>query len=498
MAPTTVSLGSLVPLAYCIGSKFHFGPNRLLIVTPRYCYLVQQLERKTLNTGTSKDLDNASIIKLFLSEAVGPPPDNFEDCEQHLEHIISIYTVQKKNKHSTIDLSRLAQYTSYTAQCPAAKGSKCRTKKTAKLPDQRVQALASGINELKQDAPTHPDLTDHAKDMAIERGKVAKEVWEMTVRAGGGARRLARRQALLQATAPKLSVSIVKASRAEKAGNVDLGKGKGRVPATPAVAPINEHDDYSALMYATKDMDTRRITIGVYNTADCPALEYVVWVRFLQHFDISYYRIASTAGIFGRRSVPFQRYSVFEHCFIQETLVPIDVRRRGEFLLYKVAGLAEESCPGIEEWKAKLEKSAIPYLEELSSDDDSNDASDDSDSRDGNDSDDDQDDSDIEIVSYSSHPLPSSSGTASSSSALGLGSSQANKRKRGEFIQGSSKRRKASPPLFVQGSSNSTGKRVPAVKKDNAPEFVEGSSKATTEGFHSKWLDAEIVESDSE
>ncbi|KAJ7449745.1 hypothetical protein B0H11DRAFT_1928527 [Mycena galericulata] len=449
------------------------------------------------------DLDNASIIKLFLSEAVGPPPDNFEDCEQHLEHIISIYTAQKKNKHGTIDLSRLAQYTSYTAQCPAAKGSKCCTKKTAKLPDQRVQALASGVNELKQDAPTHPDLTDHAKDMAIERGKVAKEVWEMTVRAGGGGEKartasgpFAGNRAQAVSVNPLAHAGKVKASRAEKAGNVDLGKGKGRVPATPAVAPINEHDDYSALMYATKDMDTRRITIGVYNAADCPALEYVVWVRFLQHFDISYYRIASTAGIFGRRSVPFQRYSVFEHCFIQETLVPIDVRRRGEFLLYKVAGLAEESCPGIEEWKAKLEKSAIPYLEELSGDDDSNDASDDSDSRDGNDSDDDQDDSDIEIVSYSSHPLPSSSGTASSSSALG--SSQANKRKRGEFIQGSSKRRKASPPLFVQGSSNSTGKRVPAVKKDNAPEFVEGSSKATTEGFHSKWLDAEIVESDSE
>jgi len=103
----------------------------------------------------------------------------------------------------------------------------------------------------------------------------------------------------------------------------------------------------------------RIVTLIIYTQANTEPLQYVVFVRFLGSFSFSYFRIARQVKATGLRNcVLFERFSVFEKIFTPETLQPIDITHRGHYILWREASLNDNACPGIAEWKERVQASA--------------------------------------------------------------------------------------------------------------------------------------------
>ncbi|KAF8174187.1 hypothetical protein K438DRAFT_1771784 [Mycena galopus ATCC 62051] len=117
----------------------------------------------------------------------------------------------------------------------------------------------------------------------------------------------------------------------------------------------NKIDEYSALVYTTAHQEDRVVQIIKPNAKP---LKVDVSVRFPGHFEFSKLKIAELVGAVGAAPVPFERYCVFSQGWKQEMLEAINLTERGDYMLYSWAFLAENNCPGIAQWTAKVQASA--------------------------------------------------------------------------------------------------------------------------------------------
>ncbi|KAJ7743479.1 hypothetical protein DFH07DRAFT_964114 [Mycena maculata] len=353
---------------------------------------------------------NSSVTAVYLVAAVGGIPEALTTCIFKFAHKIQIYSALKT--HATLRIGNC------TAQCPRSDG-RCNPPDDKRFqPPERCQALAKGIEEVK--ARTLGKSRAEAHAIANEMGLEAKLAWEATQEVLGNG-----------------------AGVAKTAGGQPKQKPKGKAALNVAPEPqlVDEYDDYSALVYATHGQPTRVVTLVIYHTAGTPPTLYVVFLRCLTAFEFGYFRIAKTVKAVGLdHPVGFQRYSVFRNSFVPETLQPIDITSRGEYMLYKDRTLPDRDCPDIDEWKKKVHNSAAGEPDHhLPTDDE------------------DEDEDEVVIVSSSFNALPSTPSAT--------------------------------------GSSQPTASKL---KRKAVPEFVEGSSKKPKVGA---WLDDDeklLVSSDSE
>ncbi|KAJ7697461.1 hypothetical protein B0H17DRAFT_1265075 [Mycena rosella] len=394
------------------------------------------------------DFDELSPVKGYLAEAVGPYPASWDNCQAGFAHDIQIYSAAKKSTKKTVSSERRIGEYSFHGH-PA----KCRSRYAPQLSLHVAETLAEGVRELKEDMPKGKGGKDAAKEMARVRGRVAWAALAAVAAADSDDEDVPPRKKARRVNQKPIAVVAAADSNDEdvpprkKAGRVNQKpkaklkpkakaqpKAKSATPdaAAPAVGSVDEYDEYSPLLHDTIDLDTRNVTLVIYTTADTPAIEHVVHLRYLPGFKISYFKIAEEIRLTGPSPVAFERYCVFAGEFEPEALNVIDMTARGGYMLYRNASLTDAQCPDIKRWMSALECSAT-YTDQHNSSDATTAEDDELDS--------DKLDSDIEILHFFTPSKAGSSQTPASSVASGSKPARVAplKRSRAEFVEGSSR-----------------------------------------------------------
>lgn len=68
--------------------------------------------------------------------------------------------------------------------------------------------------------------------------------------------------------------------------------------------------------------------------------------------------MAARVKAVGADAILFERYCVFTDTWKPETLEPINMTERGDYMLYRAAFLTEDECPQLATWKEKVKISA--------------------------------------------------------------------------------------------------------------------------------------------
>ncbi|KAF8152729.1 hypothetical protein K438DRAFT_2079376 [Mycena galopus ATCC 62051] len=260
----------------------------------------------------------------------------------------------------TGEASQLKNFATYTVFCThKPKMRRCPFRRSTPLHPERRLALLQGLQALE--ATIFPQLARQDKiQIAIEMGTTAQHAWMAT--AGLlGERPVAEPTAIAANPKGKAKATAPTATK-PKAKTKDA-------PQEPAPLKV-EYDRWSKLVYATDGMPTRMITLIFYERANATPTFGSAFLRFLGCFYLCDLGIAQRVhAVNGRRSVPYERYSVFERAFIPtDPNEPINMSDRGSYLLYKAASLREGECPKIADWKATAQASAALALDSDDSD----------------------------------------------------------------------------------------------------------------------------------
>ncbi|KAF8183520.1 hypothetical protein K438DRAFT_1766809 [Mycena galopus ATCC 62051] len=290
------------------------------------------------------DPDASSPRVLLLAEAV-PPSLKLRDCSEFgFHHELTVFTNTRKSGQA-----RLAQW---TAKCVVPRSQRkhtsgCKQAHSHLLSDEHVDFLFECMDEL--DKLIENGVEDE-KATARRLGREARKKWNQL------------QEDSQDEDVPRAAKGKAKAHRSATSGE---GKAKRKRKGKSAAAAESsqseneiEIDEYSALVYATAHQEVRVVQIIVFNKPNAKPLKVDVNVRFPGHFEFSKLKIAELVGAVGAAPVPFERYCVFSQGWKQETLEAINLTERGNYMLYRWAFLAENDCPGIAQWMAKVQASA--------------------------------------------------------------------------------------------------------------------------------------------
>ncbi|KAJ7140629.1 hypothetical protein C8R44DRAFT_726365 [Mycena epipterygia] len=406
---------------------------------------------------------------LYLVAAIGPPPPELVRCNYGYKHTFNIFSSQQ-NRAQGRGQARLGHWTAYCKTGSKLTINRC-IPPSIPMPDpERCATLLAGMEELKARLKEERPIKIDAQTMATQMGRSARMAWEVTRAAlnveadeddnGAPLRKKARTESAPVANGNgtigvhrsgkgKSKATAPRAKQAQDDAAPTRGKGKGKaivprakkaqdMPVVP-VFLVDEYDQYSALAYATVGMPTRIVTLIVYNQAHTKPLQYVV-------FDCK----ASQGHWAAQLRLVRALLCVRTDLHTGDTPANRHNTSRPLYALEGSCPWTTDACPGIAEWKERVEASAnageLPLpraelaandiVEVLSSDEEPE----------GNDEQVfDEDDDEVQILSSSFSHGGSTSQATSSFATRGGGqpSSQpsngsARKRARPEFMEGSS------------------------------------------------------------